>query len=86
LEESNCLGESDQERTVKGESIPIYRKAGVGEFLLESLSFSAVPKYYANSAGFIVAATHNYIWNRLWTFQSENEQIMTEYLSFITIH
>jgi putative flippase GtrA len=44
-----------------------------------------VNKYIANSTGFILAATSNYIWNRLWTFQSENSQIAFEYLSFIII-
>jgi putative flippase GtrA len=44
-----------------------------------------VNKYIANSTGFILAATSNYIWNRLWTFQSENSQITFEYLSFIII-
>ena len=46
---------------------------------------AGVNKYIANSAGFILAATSNYIWNRLWTFQSENNQIAFEYLSFIII-
>ncbi len=44
-----------------------------------------VNKYIANSTGFILAATSNYIWNRVWTFQSENNQIAVEYLSFILI-
>jgi putative flippase GtrA len=44
-----------------------------------------VNKYIANSTGFCLAATSNYIWNRLWTFQSENSQIGFEYLSFIII-
>ena len=44
-----------------------------------------VNKYIANSTGFILAATSNYIWNRIWTFQSENSQIAVEYLSFILI-
>lgn len=42
-------------------------------------------KYIANSTGFILAATSNYIWNRFWTFQSENEHITSEYLTFIII-
>jgi putative flippase GtrA len=46
---------------------------------------AGVNKYIANSAGFVLAATSNYIWNRLWTFQSENNQIAFEYLSFIII-
>lgn len=44
-----------------------------------------INKYIANSTGFIVAATSNYIWNRVWTFQSESQLIMKEYLSFFLI-
>lgn len=44
-----------------------------------------VNKYIANSTGFILAATSNYIWNRFWTFQSINTRIVTEYFSFILI-
>jgi putative flippase GtrA len=44
-----------------------------------------VNKYIANSTGFILAATSNYIWNRFWTFQSENTHIAKEYFSFILI-
>jgi putative flippase GtrA len=42
-------------------------------------------KYIANSTGFILAATSNYLLNRFWTFHSENKQIATEYLSFVLI-
>ena len=42
-------------------------------------------KYLANSTGFILAATSNYIWNRLWTFESTDSGITAEYLSFIGI-
>jgi putative flippase GtrA len=44
-----------------------------------------VNKYLANSTGFILAATSNYILNRFWTFHSANRQVVTEYLSFIII-
>ena len=44
-----------------------------------------VNRYVANSTGFILAATSNYILNRFWTFQSENKHIITEYFSFILI-
>lgn len=44
-----------------------------------------INKYIANSTGFILAATSNYIWNRLWTFHSENPRIAAEYLLFILI-
>ena len=42
-------------------------------------------KFLSNSAGFVLAATNNYIWNRLWTFHSKNEDIPGEYLSFFII-
>ena len=44
-----------------------------------------INKYIANSTGFILAATSNYIWNRIWTFNSKNEEIAVEYFSFILI-
>jgi putative flippase GtrA len=55
---------------------------GTTWFLKEKVRIN---KYIANSTGFILAATSNYIWNRVWTFQSENDQIAVEYLSFILI-
>lgn len=42
-------------------------------------------KYLANSIGFIIAATNNYIWNRIWTFKSQNNDISIEYINFIMI-
>jgi putative flippase GtrA len=44
-----------------------------------------VNKYIANSIGFILAATSNYILNRIWTFASRNEKIAMEYFSFFSI-
>ena len=44
-----------------------------------------INKYIANSCGFILAASSNYLWNRIWTFKSNNTQIGAEYLSFIAI-
>jgi putative flippase GtrA len=44
-----------------------------------------VNKYLANSTGFVLAATSNYILNRFWTFHSANRQVVTEYLCFIII-
>ena len=42
-------------------------------------------KYLSNILGFVVAATTNYILNRLWTFQSENPQIGVEYVKYFAI-
>ena len=44
-----------------------------------------VYKYLSSSIGFTLAASSNYIFNRLWTFHSTNPQIFTEYSTFIII-
>ena len=44
-----------------------------------------INKYLANSTGFILAATSNYLLNRFWTFHSENSKVVTEYFSFVMI-
>ena len=44
-----------------------------------------INKYIANSTGFVLAATSNYMLDRFWTFHSENRQIATEYMSFMII-
>ena len=51
-------------------------------FLKEKVKIN---KYIANSTGFILAATSNYLLNRFWTFQSENSHIAKEYISFMMI-
>lgn len=42
-------------------------------------------KYVSNSIGFVLAATNNYIWNRLWTFRSTSAEIPVEYSKFLII-
>ena len=42
-------------------------------------------KYLSNSIGFSVATFSNYIWNRTWTFNSENPQLLIEFSAFLTI-
>lgn len=42
-----------------------------------------IQKYISNAIGFTVAASTNYIFNRIWTFHSQNPDIATEYLKFI---
>jgi putative flippase GtrA len=44
-----------------------------------------VNKYLANSAGFIFAATSNYLFNRFWTFQSTDTHVGQEYMTFVLI-
>jgi putative flippase GtrA len=42
-------------------------------------------KFTSNSIGFSIAATSNYILNRIWTFESNNPEVSREYLSFFFI-
>ena len=44
-----------------------------------------VQKYVSNSIGFIIAASSNYVLNRIWTFESENPDIALEYTEFLLI-
>ena len=44
-----------------------------------------INRYVANSCGFVLAATSNYFFNRIWTFESQNSKIASEYFSFVFI-
>ena len=44
-----------------------------------------IHRYIANSTGFIMAASTNYLFNRFWTFHSNNPKILTEYSTFLII-
>jgi putative flippase GtrA len=44
-----------------------------------------IQKYIANSIGFTVAASSNYIFNRVWTFKSHDPNIAVEYTEFFII-
>ncbi len=44
-----------------------------------------VQKYVANSIGFTIAASSNYVLNRVWTFESDNPDIAIEYSQFLII-
>lgn len=41
-------------------------------------------KYVANSLGFVCAATSNYILNRMWTFASNDPDIVMQYIRFFS--
>jgi len=44
-----------------------------------------VQKYVSNSIGFTIAASTNYVLNRIWTFNSDNPDIAVEYTEFLVI-
>ena len=44
-----------------------------------------IHKFVAHAIGFVVAATSNYILNRVWTWGSTNEQVGVEYVKFFGV-
>ncbi len=44
-----------------------------------------VKKFVANTIGFVVAASSNYILNRIWTWQSQSQQVVEEYIKFFGV-
>ena len=44
-----------------------------------------IQKYIANAIGFTIAASTNYVLNRIWTFHSQNPEIGIEYSKFLLI-
>lgn len=44
-----------------------------------------IQKYVSNAIGFTVAASTNWLLNRIWTFASNNPQILSEYLRFLGV-
>ncbi|HCW07411.1 MAG TPA: glycosyl transferase family 2 [Cytophagales bacterium] len=55
---------------------------GITYFLKEKIKIN---KYFANTFGFFSAATSNFILNRLWTFQSADPQVTSQYFRFLVI-
>ncbi|CDN31512.1 Conserved membrane protein YngA [Mucinivorans hirudinis] len=49
------------------------------------LSLIGINEYAANTIGFTVAATTNYILNRRFTWRSKNPNIRREYLRFLAV-
>jgi putative flippase GtrA len=42
-------------------------------------------KYLSNTLGFAISATVNYYFNRIWTFESHNQDIVGEYFKFLAV-
>ena len=55
---------------------------GVTSFLKEVLK---VRKYISNSIGFTLAATSNFILNRIWTFNNTNPAVIMQFSKFFII-
>ena len=44
-----------------------------------------IPKYISNAIGFTMAASTNYLLNRIWTFQSQDPGIALEFSKFFIV-
>ena len=44
-----------------------------------------INKFLSNGIGFVLAATSNYFLNRNWTFNSQSEDIGTQYVQFMIV-
>ena len=44
-----------------------------------------IHKYIANAIGFVMAASWNYTFNRIWTFESHNPHIGYEFFRFFIV-
>lgn len=44
-----------------------------------------VHRYISSSAGFTIAASSNYLFNRYWTFESNNPKVLVEFSTFFVI-
>ena len=44
-----------------------------------------IHKLVPNAIGFVIAATNNYILNRVWTFESSNSKIGLEFVEFFGV-
>ena len=44
-----------------------------------------INKFISNCIGFILAATSNYFLNRIWTFNSQTEDIGVQYIQFMIV-
>ena len=44
-----------------------------------------INKYISNSVGFSFAVVNNFLWNRYWTFEANNQPIGEQFLKFVLI-
>lgn len=47
--------------------------------------FTNLHKYLANATGFVLAASNNFYWNKVWTFQDTNPDVSQQFLSFVVV-
>lgn len=41
--------------------------------------------FFATAIGFFVASIHNFLWNKIWTFQDNSRKFLRQYMKFFMI-
>ena len=44
-----------------------------------------IQKFISNAIGFLIAASSNYLFNRIWTFESTNPEVAMEFSKFLFV-
>lgn len=47
--------------------------------------YSGKEIFLINSISFLVAVTHSYIWNKLWTFRAKGKDVTEQFLQFVAV-
>lgn len=47
--------------------------------------YSGKEIFFLNSISFLVAVTHSYAWNKLWTFRAKEKDITEQFLQFLAV-
>lgn len=64
---------------------------GLSSFIIDAGVYFVATRYlgvfyvFAKSISFLVAVINSYIWNRRWTFRSENAQKAQEFVKFLVV-
>lgn len=76
---------------------PIFRQfvkfgvVGLSSFIIDAGIYFIETRFFgiyyivAKGASFIISVINSYIWNRRWTFRSENKEKAQEFIKFLTV-
>lgn len=66
-------------------SLEEYLTQSIGSLMSNGFDNIVMVVLFVNAVGFVVAATSNYFFNRVWTFNSKNPDVSSEYTRFFIV-